>query len=598
MPENQISSQYICSSCQTGKVPNVDKSSCVEKCEIGFLNPVGTFCIEFCTNGYYIDNYNRQCKPCADINPNSIWDTPSQQCKCNEQTIGNFPDCSLCFSGKIPNEYKTECVIQNCGSQFLNIAETECISSCDLEQAVSISGKCKPCSYVDDLSIWTDTRCECVEYSSKIQSACSCNTNFEKLGNTCVCPQDKYISSDKTQCLEQCPLENIKDGIFCKICSEGKVPNVGKTNCVENTCEPSYLNSAGTFCIENCLKEYAPDSNRQCKLCSIVNQYGIWDQNEQKCICGEQIVGVFPVCKLCNEQVQISVYSNGKCICGEGTSGEYPKCECLKNYEKRFQKCICSRKLTLDNQCVDQCHIGQVFLNGATHCSKCQNNKVANYDQTECVEMDSCAPYFLNIEQNQCVIECEANAEPASNLCQCSYGFFIIGNICQQPQIKTTCSQNIFMSFGILNFCVKNEILSNSMLSKNITFISQTFSKQTFFRSFNKIQNSNINLNVEFGTSPFSLSYSSISQILQSSIQIACGGSGQYFISFKGSSTILFCNLSFIQFGSEAGLIQQGQISLQKSTLRFTGIRFNNQNLVVRKSIIIINGEITEEFGK
>ncbi|CAL6097215.1 Growth_factor receptor cysteine-rich domain superfamily [Hexamita inflata] len=163
------------------------------------------------------------------------------------------------------------------------------------------------------------------------------NTNFEKLGNKCVCPQDKYISSDKTQCLKQCPLENIKDGIFCKICSEGKVPNVGKTICVENTCEPGYLNSAGTFCIENCLKQYAPDSNRQCKLCSIVNQYGIWDQNEQKCICGEQTVGVFPICKFCYEQVQISVYSNGKCICGEGTSGEYPKCECLKNYEKSFK---------------------------------------------------------------------------------------------------------------------------------------------------------------------------------------------------------------------------------------------------------------------
>ncbi|CAL6023870.1 Growth_factor receptor cysteine-rich domain superfamily [Hexamita inflata] len=54
-PNNQISSQYICQLCQTGKVPNLALSYCVAKCEIGFLNPTGTFCIESCSQGLASD---------------------------------------------------------------------------------------------------------------------------------------------------------------------------------------------------------------------------------------------------------------------------------------------------------------------------------------------------------------------------------------------------------------------------------------------------------------------------------------------------------------------------------------------------------------
>ncbi|CAL6023862.1 Cysteine-rich_membrane protein 2 [Hexamita inflata] len=632
-PNSQIISQSKCVSCTSGQVPNVAKNQCVSKyCAGSHLNTLGTFCASSCeAESAQVNNAN-QCVLCTSLNHLSYLNISS--CECGPGTSGTFPNCQCqtnyspgdgqctctkniatnglecldqcpteqisvntkcqsCISGQISNEAQTECVFNKvCNPLFLNSAENACISSCSQQQAVSNEqNQCKPCSFFDPLSSWKTTDCQCVKFTLNSYPSCACLPNFDNQGDECVCRSGRFISFDETDCLDQCPPENIVSGNRCSECEDHLVPNVAKSSCVDRKCEGAILNPDWSFCVAECQSGLAPDSSNQCRLCADINQYAVWDDQIQSCACGEQTVGDYRECKFCWQVSLASDYSRASksCRCGSGTSGVFPNCRCLDNFEEILGSCRCGLKLTADGRCVYKCPPGQISPSGAGLCRQCADNKIANYDQTVCVQRNGCAPYFLSVEQNQCVLICSSNAEIVNNVCQCVASFFLIEDACQQPSQVTTCSQSIITLAGTLSFCSRSEIASNARISRNIA-VSTNSNQFSFFRMLTRVKNSDINLNIWFGQAPVSLSFAADALISSSQISIVTGGSAGYLVSYYGFAQLLDCDLTFIHIGSTAGLILKGKIIIQNSVLYFKANHFVFEDVVVKSSKLIGNG--------
>ncbi|CAL6097171.1 Conserved_hypothetical protein [Hexamita inflata] len=512
------------------------------------------------------------------------------QCQSIHVLIGT--QCTVCGSNLIPNVGQTKCVDKSCEGSYLSTLGIYCISSCFIEQAVSnAQNQCKPCSFFDPLSSWKATDCQCVRFTSHSYPSCACLPNFDNQGNECVCRSGRFTSSDETDCLDQCPPENIVSGNRCSECEDHLVPNVAKSSCVDRKCEGAVLNPDWSFCVAECQSGLAADSSNQCKLCADINQYAVWDDKIQSCTCGEQTVGDYRECKFCWQVSFASDYSSDSksCRCGPETSGVFPNCRCLDNFEEILGGCRCALKLTADGRCVYKCPSGQVSPSGAGLCRQCADNKIANYDQTACVQRNGCAPYLLSIEQNQCVFGCGTNAEMVNNVCQCVGGFFLVEDTCQQPSQVTTCSQSIITLAGTLTFCSRSEIASNARISRNVAV--STNSKQfSFFRMLTRVKNSDINLNIWFGQAPVSLSFATDALISSSQISIVTGGSAGYLVSYYGFAQLLDCDLTFTHIGSRAGLILKGKTAIQNSVLYFKASHFVFEDVAVKSSKLIGNG--------
>ncbi|CAL6087247.1 Hypothetical_protein [Hexamita inflata] len=313
-----------CLLCSNNQVPNVAKTMCVDRlCNNSFLNQEGTFCVQSCENGQ--PNANNQCQLCTSFTNLSHFNQSFGQCECdstanqwyqfpNCQCYENYViegstcvcllmkaangfgcvpscpadqlsnsssrQCSICSANLVPNSAKNQCVPRTCGSEFLNIAGTYCVTCCLSLEAVPNADR------------------QCV-----------------------FCPIK--ISQNQQNCITACPPTQISNHKLCQTCSIDTVPNVYKNSCVSpSSCGSGFLNVARTFCVSSCLTEFGYPSGTRCLLCNNQTQLGVWASFSCTCSSGFGVVGVFPECSCHSSFVQ----QGALCSCSQKVSSDGSQC--------------------------------------------------------------------------------------------------------------------------------------------------------------------------------------------------------------------------------------------------------------------------------
>ncbi|CAL6044837.1 Hypothetical_protein [Hexamita inflata] len=391
-PETQIVVNSICTSCTGDTVPNLSKTTCVNRlkgCKPNYLNKDQTFCIENCAAEQLAGNADFICAKCEYINGLSLWSV--DQCKCKQYTINPFPYCQcadgfqtmagqcICYYIMSGNNCVTKCplsqinlnqVCTSCPGQFANIAQTACVSDCTPDFNSADLTHCVKTPVCDvNLNFMPN----------QVNGVCVCKNSFVNENGVCTCK--KYLSSNGKICAETCPNGEISvsNTIQCIICGSNQVANVAQTTCVDKTtCSPGFLNLAETFCIADCATESSgANAQNQCQLCESINA--------------------------------LSVFKVSGCSCLPRATGSATSCSCNTAAGFSGPGCTCSGKISSDGAvCGASCPAAEVFLAGASQCSTCGLGLVPNVDQTACVAKTACAPGFLNLAQTFCISSCLA----------------------------------------------------------------------------------------------------------------------------------------------------------------------------------------------
>ncbi|CAL6069229.1 Hypothetical_protein [Hexamita inflata] len=249
-PADQLSnsSSMQCSTCGTNLVPNSAKDLCVPRtCYSEFLNTAGTYCVISCLSLEAITNVYRQCVFC----PIKI-SSDQQNCIafCPPTQISNPKLCQTCTGGFVPNVNKNACVSPtSCGSGFLNVAGTFCVSSCMAEFAYPSGARCLLCNNQTQLGVWASSSCACSSGFGVVGvfPDCSCHQSFVQHGASCSC--SLKVSSDGTQCLSSCSVYQVflEGAIQCSPCPAGTAPKHDQTDCVSATCSSAIFRNGAKF---------------------------------------------------------------------------------------------------------------------------------------------------------------------------------------------------------------------------------------------------------------------------------------------------------------------------------------------------------------
>ncbi|CAL6016449.1 VSP [Hexamita inflata] len=390
-----------------------------------------------CTQQYYQSSDNQTCV---------------LQCNQNEirfsYDIMNY--CLLCTNDQVPNVAKTQCVNRSCVNSFLNQEGTFCVESCE-NGYPNANNQCQTCNSFTNISYFNQILGQCVCDSTANYwysfPNCQCYENYVIEGSYCICTQ--MTAADGINCISSCPADQLSNASSrqCSTCGANLVPNSAKDQCVPRTCDPEFLNIAGTFCVPSCLSlEAVPNAARQCvscptkissdklnciaacpptqisnpKLCQTCTGGTVPNVNKNSCVspssCGSgflNVAGTFCVssclaefgypsgarCLLCNNQTQLGVWASSSCACssGFGVVGVFPGCSCHLSFVQQGASCFCSQKVSSDGtKCLSSCPASQVFLEGAVQCSVCPAGTAPNQDQTDCVSATCSSAVFRN----------------------------------------------------------------------------------------------------------------------------------------------------------------------------------------------------------
>ncbi|CAL6074054.1 Growth_factor receptor cysteine-rich domain superfamily [Hexamita inflata] len=242
------SSSMQCQTCSVNLIPNSAKDQCVPRtCYSEFLNTAGTYCVVSCLSLEAVPNASRQCVFC----PIKI-SQDQQNCiaACPPTQISNPKLCQICTYGTVPNVYKNACVSHSsCGSGFLNIAETFCVSSCLTEFGYPSGGRCLQCNNQTQLGVWAQSSCACSSGFGVVGifPSCYCHPSFVQQGASCSCSQK--VSLDGSQCLSSCPASQVflEGAVQCSLCPAGTAPNKDQTDCVSATCSSAVFRNGAKF---------------------------------------------------------------------------------------------------------------------------------------------------------------------------------------------------------------------------------------------------------------------------------------------------------------------------------------------------------------
>ncbi|CAL6081385.1 Conserved_hypothetical protein [Hexamita inflata] len=406
----QFTDGTVCSSCNPTLNQVADKINggcvCLADYFIKKLQDGSILCTECDTALHFQDSKVTGVCVCID-GQTQQGDRCVSYCPSTQIFLPGASGCSDCELNLIPNLNQDACVSKTaCAPGYLNLDGTFCIESCFVFSAYyNQQNQCVTCGVLDALSQFSVNQCVCVQGASKASqsSVCSCNSGFITQSNSCTC--SKKISSNLMGCSDKCPEAevSINGNAQCSVCV-GKVPNAGQTACVDLTaCTPDFLNLAKTKCIYDCASDKAG-------------------------------VGIDNQCDLCQNINQLSSFQTSSCGCTPNAIGSGTNCIC--NVANGFQPsdCSCLNKLSSNGSiCAEKCPNTEVFLLGATQCSKCPPNQIPNLNQDACENAlctniqfqyngkcyDQCPQTTTKTRNQTCIKDCTIfDQYPNQNYCE------------------------------------------------------------------------------------------------------------------------------------------------------------------------------------
>ncbi|EAR90744.2 zinc finger lsd1 subclass family protein (macronuclear) [Tetrahymena thermophila SB210] len=387
--------QNVCTPCVDNCLECVDESSC-KTCKVGYFQ-LNT-CVETCPEAYFQNTQTNTCDKCDDSN------------------------CLMC------NQSPQKCT--KCKDPYLVSTLFKCENECQQFIEYNNNGICELCT-------------------NKISNCLSCQQE------TCIKCVDKfYLSQDKKQCLQECPIQQI--GVnstgLCTSCAEGC------TKCEQND---------QTIC-SSCIKGYFFENNKCQKNCESVN---FADETSNQCLpcnlkysqCQECDINN---CKSCNN-LYLDI-SSSRCI-GKCEQGQYYSK--LKNQCQNCQDPNCySCKDSDPNQCIDckYTFAGRYYLYKGKCYEQCPDNsyilppdKQQSREQKECGDCYDYDPQCTSCTSNMCT------------MCNTGYCLDIstgkcIKNITNQCPIMTCKDDNCLKcdSNGKCTDCKKQYFLLDDQCSK------------------------------------------------------------------------------------------------------------------------------------
>ncbi|CAL6030673.1 High_cysteine membrane protein Group 4 [Hexamita inflata] len=449
----QFTDGTVCSSCNPTLNQVADKINggciCLANYFIKKLQDESILCTECDTSLHFQDSKVAGVCVCIDGQTQQD-DRCVSYCPSTQIFLAGASGCSDCELNQIPNLNQDACVSKTaCSPGYLNLEGTFCIESCFVFSAYyNQQNQCVTCGVLDALSQFSVNQCICVQGASKASqsSVCFCNTGFITQSNSCTC--SKKLSSNLMSCSDKCPETevSINGNAQCSVCI-GKVPNAGQTACVELTaCTPDFLNLAKTKCIYDCASDKAGVGiNNQCDQCQNINQ--------------------------------LSTFQTSSCGCTPNAIGSGTNCICNVANGFQLSDCSCLNKLSSNGQiCAEKCPNTEIFLLGATQCSKCPPNQIPNLNQDACVSKTACSPGYLNLEGTFCIESCFVFSAYYNQQNQCvtcgvldALSQFSVNQcICVQGASKASQSSVCFCNTGFItqsNSCTCSKKLSSNLMS-------------------------------------------------------------------------------------------------------------------------------------
>ncbi|CAL6029697.1 High_cysteine protein [Hexamita inflata] len=413
-----------------------DNLTCISDCwvvEGSYLK--GTQCVSDCADFGLMSNDLHVCVPCATIDSNSVFNTSTKRCECDNYftskffagPLGKCVQCSSLVPAKIPDANKEKCVasctsgefldlsgkfcVHTCDQFSLNLKGTQCVKVCELG-AKSVNGACQ-CDggYVADVARTTCiTKMDCLAIPAlisvdKLHCDATCITGY-KAGTVCVatCAPD-FVNLDLMQCIGTCPTNSL--GTSTCVCNAGHYLSLDKLSCVTD-CSPKLLNYEQTKCVDTC-GSYMPDETN--KYCVSVCGTGMSDLKQTKCIVRSAGCGV-----LAAEGADLNL---GKCICLPGN---------VIKYDQTTAGCepSCSQgNLNIDGTaCVNCADLGLQIDQITSRCSVCPlAYQVYDKDAAACV----CVSGY-ELKYGICAVivlpTCKNNAVLVRRTCECVNVYF------------------------------------------------------------------------------------------------------------------------------------------------------------------------------
>ena len=414
-------------------------------------NDDGDGCVD-CEAGTYQTNYDQEdCLACP-IAKQPTADRTSCECK-PESTVPGTGDCYLCDkgtryvngacdscpSGEYQNERdQTECKTCPEGKTVTG-DKTDCVCS-EVDTVYDDTDKlCKPCPAGTEYSSGSCTKCEAGKYRSDLASAScvSCSANMipnadqtdcikgctggallDELTSVCyTCGRGHFINDENSGICEACGEDLYQDGLDahdCKTCDGELVPNDDQSDCITD-CNtdplvPKKYDEETASCYQCGRGEYISadtDGVYTCSPCAGLDYQDELDQAE---------------CKKCPTG-KTSAESGTSCsqICSDG--------QYVKIVESLPQCVDCPAGSYLENNDCLTCGSEKVSTAvNSQACVSCDEGKVPNEDQTDCVVADPAADcgagQYWNVTAEACA-DCPTGTKAVNHVCEgCPVGTY------------------------------------------------------------------------------------------------------------------------------------------------------------------------------
>ena len=395
----------------TGTIPN-SVTACV--------GAIGEACSYTCACGHYTTGSHI----CSQGGPGmaNFSGGSCNPCAAGRASLGST--CETCGSGQEPTPDGCSCV--PCGDSRAGVIGV--CSSCGPGTAPSADlSTCLAClaGYISDGSLCTQCaqneytldNVACVQADDGMEpnadqaDQIACQEGWAGVSGVCnPCEAGSVSSVARTSC-DPCPRFRFSsDGITCKQCLSGSVPNsqVTATMCVSCTLESSAEAEAGS---------YAATDWQGCSTVMVV------------CSPGEQLNQLETACILCSD-IADNLFSSGGYLCEACPPGHSPAAT-----RDRCQPCPAGTAGTTGTctLCSDRGNSDALFsVAGSSRCTSCRAGTEPTADRTGCVECadgmfspyGSCRPCTAGTESNtlrsacsSCVAAGEGQVSPDGRAC-------------------------------------------------------------------------------------------------------------------------------------------------------------------------------------
>ncbi len=419
-------------------------------------------CYSECPSGQILVLDNINSNYCADKNSNDYYilkpdNIEIANCDENLYIIQNQNECGLCKDLNIDKPYKIidekECLDKKPENTYYIYEQLKILKSCHESCKTCNSEKENDCTtcYIGYKLI--DGKCIKMNCYSSCKE-CDEESNDENNQHCLSCQNNKLFQEDNNNCIDKCLNGYYEEKNYCKKCHEScKTCNSEK----ENDCTTCYIGyklidgkcikmNCYSSCKE-CDEESNDENNQHCLSCQN-NKFFQEDNNNciDKCLNGyyeenSSCKKCHKSCKTCNSEKENDCTTcyigykliDGKCI----KMNCYPSCkECdEESNDENNQHCLSCQNNKLfqedNNNCIDKCLNGYYEENSSCkkchktcltcekkgtdenpNCQSCKDNKYLIDNNLNCID-DCEINYYKNLTEKKCY-KCHNNCKTCS----------------------------------------------------------------------------------------------------------------------------------------------------------------------------------------